>query len=89
MRTSDLSGKRQSRLDGTKPRFENLEVNALLFGISIIHLLSLVERILLPSPKERCRNTKSFGFFLMTFGRAGFCSPRSWNTKSNGDPLRP
>ena len=31
VRTSDLSGKRQSRLDGTKPRFENLEVNALLF----------------------------------------------------------
>lgn len=49
-----------------KPRFENLEVNALLFGISIIHLLR--EYCYLPPQKKGCRNTKSFGFFLMTFG---------------------
>ena len=71
-------------------RYKSLDSKILKWMLCCLGFLSSTcwEYRYLPK-KKRCRNTKSFGFFLMTFGRAGFCSPRSWNTKSNGDPLRP
>lgn len=71
-----------------KPRSENLEVNALLFGIFLSS--TCWENTVTFPPKKKVQKHKVVWILSDDLWKLPvFGSPRSWNTKSNGDPLRP